>query len=505
MKPGVSPRPDPVTRRRAGVGLSTVSPYRLRQRPAAPGDELWTSALLTIGPPLLVPYVAVAVLGGSLVRTLYPGYILLVAGLLIAKRRPLYPAFMIAVFAFSPFVRRVADYQAGFSVFNLILLAPYVGLLPTLPALFRKAVGRSGNVQEWPFGLIAACVIYAAFLALFRMAFVPAIYEAMRWLLPTALCAFIMARPDQGEAVHAAITRALCFVVPVLTLYGVYQFVAAPQWDVYWMMNVDNATFGLPEAFRIRVFSMLNSPGTAGVFCSYALVFLAGEGLGPLAIAATGLPLLGLTLIRTAWLSVAAGFAVLVIRAAGGRRVTLIAGAVAMVVAVGAVIDHPAFPSDVRNLLAERFDTFSSIGTDTSTYDRLAVYQAFLERLADSPWGEGFGANASTAAEAGGRRSLVSIDSGLLEPYLTFGLLAGTLYFVALVALVFAAGRALPVAGRQLDGAYAVIWAVIAIMPLGSVQYGEAGVVVWSALGCLFAQAEQMGGGLHVPRRLAAW
>ncbi len=491
FRPAALPLPQP-GQRRAGAGLSTVSPFRSRRVPAVRGDEAWASALLTIGVPLAVPYVAVAALGGSLVRIIYPAYVLLAAGLLIAKRRPLYPAFVVAVFAFSPFIRRVADYQAGFVVFNPILLAPYVGLLPTLPTLLRKALGGGGSAQYWPFGLILACVVYASFIAMFHMAFVPAIYEAMRWLLPTALCVFIMAKPEEAEAVHAAVIRALCFVVPVLTVYGILQFTVAPQWDVYWMMNIDNATFGLPEASKIRVFSMMNSPGTAGVFCSYAMVFLAGEGLGPLALAGGGLPLLGLTLIRTAWLSTAAGLAVLFMRATGGRRLVLFAGTAALALAVGVAFDSPAIPPDIRNLLADRIDTFSSIGTDTSTYDRLAVYEAFAERLADSLWGEGFGANASTASSTlSSRRDLVSIDSGLLETYLIFGVIGGTIYFAALASLVVKASRLLNVGGRS-DGAYAVLWAAISILPLGSNHVAEVGVLVWTVLGILFARAEHM-------------
>lgn len=152
------------------------------------------------------------------------------AGLLIAKRRPFYPAFMLAIFSFSPLVRRVADYQAGFALFNLILLALYLGLLPTLLALLRRALG---GAREWPFGMIAVCVLYALFVALFHMAFVPSIYKAMRWLLPIVLCAFVMAKPGDTEATHTATVRTLCLVVPVLTLYGICQFIFASQWDVY--------------------------------------------------------------------------------------------------------------------------------------------------------------------------------------------------------------------------------------------------------------------------------
>ena len=471
--------------------MRTFAALPALSRPVYVGNGVGFAILiLVVGVPLALPYALIAALGGALVRTAYPAYVLLAACLVIAKYRPFYPAFILAVFAFAPFLRRVADYQAGFAIFNLILLAPYVGLLPTLPALTRRALnGRRGS--NWPFALITACVVYAAFLAMFRLAIVPAVYEAMRWLLPTSLCAFIMAEPAEAESVRRLVIWALCLIVPILSLYGVYQFLEAPLWDVFWMNNIDNPTFGLAKAFQIRVFSMMNSPGTVGIFVSYAMILLAGEGLGTFAVAATGIPLLALTLIRTAWFSVAVGLAVLFWCASAGRRLVMVIGIIVIAVATGTVIASPNLPSDIRNIVTERLDTFSTIDTDTSTYDRLHVYDAFLDRLADNPWGEGFGVNASTVTTHGTQKNLVSIDSGLLECYLIFGIAAGTIYFVSFAALARRAWRALPTLRGKLDANFAVICAAVAILPLGSDQIGELGVLVWTALGTLLACAIQ--------------
>jgi O-Antigen ligase len=478
----------------AAAGLSgTCATLLPPSRPVRLGGSVrfGVLALMVVGVPLALPYALIAALGGSLVRTAYPAYILLAACVVIVKYRPLYPAFILAAFAFAPFLRRVADYQAGFAVFNLILLAPYIGLLPTLPALSRRALNGSRS-SSWPFALITACVLYGAFLALFRLAIVPAVYEAMRWLLPTSLCAFIMAEPEEAETVRRAVINALCLIVPILALYGIYQFLEAPLWDVFWMNNVDNPTFGVAEALKIRVFSMMNSPGTVGVFVSYAMIMLAGEGLGTLAVAATGIPLLALTLIRTAWFSVAVGLVVLFWYASGGRKLVIITGVVGIAVATGAFIASPNLPPDIRDIVTERLDTFTTLNTDTSAHDRLSVYDAFFERLADSPWGEGFGANASTVSMHATQKNLVSIDSGLLECYLVFGIGAGTMYFLSFAALLRQAWRALPTLRGKLDGNFAVICATVAVLPLGSNQIGELGVLVWTALGTLLACGIQL-------------
>ena len=453
--------------------------------------------LLVLVAALGAPYAAIMVLGGGLVRTVYPVYVLAVVHFVMTTRRPLYPAFMIAVFAFSPFLRRVADYQAGFAVFNLILLGPYVGLLPTVPALLRRAFGGRGGLN-WPFAAILVCVLYAAFLAMFRLAFIAAAFEGMKWLLPTSLAAFIMAEPAQAETVRRSVVQALCFILPILTVYGVYQFLEAPLWDVYWMTNIDNPTFGAPEAYKIRVFSMMNSPGTLGVFISYAMTLLAGDSLVCLVIAAASLPLLALTLIRTAWLSVAAGLAVLLIRESGQRRLVLVAGIAAIGLATASLVASPDLPPDINNLVTERLNTFSNLGTDTSADDRLAVYSNFYGRLADSPWGEGFGANASTVSTVGSNRDVGSIDSGFLETSLIYGIVGGAVYFAALIALAIEAFRASP-SGMPVpkppepdssNASLAVLCSAIAIMPLGSNHVGEQGVLLWCVIGVLFARRE---------------
>lgn len=456
------------------------------------GGQFVAIALLVVGAALVIPYILIAALGGSLVRTAYPAYILVIACLITVKRRPLYPAFILAVFAFSPFLRRIADYQAGFAVFNLILLAPYIGLLPTLPALLRRALGGGKAPLSWPFAMILACVIYGSFLALFRMAFVPAIYEAMRWLLPMALCCFIMERPEVARKTRQAVLMTLGLLLPILTVYGIYQFLYAPLWDVFWLSNIDNPTFGEGEAFKIRVFSMMNSPGSVAVFSALAMILLAGDSLLGIGVAAVALPLLGLTVIRTAWLALGVGLAVLFWKASAMNRLGISFSIVIIASMFMIVLSSHTLPPDIRNLITDRFSTFSDLGTDKSTYDRLRVYHSFFDRLSESPWGEGFGVNESTVTRQASRGPITSIDSGLLEAYMIYGVFIGTLYFVTMIEFVRQAWRALSQLPSQFSGHMAVICAVIAMIPLGSIQTGESGVLLWTAFGLLMAAASSV-------------
>jgi hypothetical protein len=445
--------------------------------------HLMLVAVLTVGVALVSPYLLIQIAGGTLVRLVYPGYVLIVAYAVMVNRRPLYPAVMIAIFAFSPFLRRVADYQAGFSELNLILLAPFVGLLPTLPALFRRAVGAN-RALCWPYIALVCCLAYASFMAMFRLSltpavlsFVPAIFEAVRWLLPISLCAFIMERPAESGEMRRAVMLTLGLILPIISVYGIYQYWVAPPWDVYWMLNIENSTFGEGEPFKIRVFSMLNAPGSACVFSALAMILLAGDGPLGLAVAAVGLPLLALTVVRTGWLGLAVGLVIVVWKSSGTRLAFGVTG----------LLTSHVLPANVTNLVTDRLATFSDLRTDTSTYDRLQVYEAFYDRLSAQPWGEGYGANESTITRRLAGRSVGAIDSGLMEAYLIYGVFFGTVYFAAMFELVRQAWRASSVSPPWFSGHLGVICAVIAMLPLGTIQIAETGVLVWTAFGLLMA------------------
>lgn len=471
--------------------MSEIDRIPSRTKESTKTTSIGMIVVLVIGLPLVLPYILISAVGGIAVRSLYPLYIFILGGILIKIRRPLYPAFMLAVFTFSPFIRRIADYNTGFAVFNLILLAPWLGLLLTIPSLLRRCITSGRAISGWPFAAIVVCVVYGSLNALFHMKLVPAIYEAMTWALPLGLCAFIMGRPQDAVETRRAVLLALSLMLPILTVYGVYQFLYAPLWDVFWLSNIDNPTFGVGEAFKIRVWSMMNSPGVAGVVSALAMLLIAGDSLPGMFVAACTIPLIALTAIRTAWLGLGVGLAFLLFRASTLSRLRLVTGLIALGSAVTLAMSTTAVPPEIRNIVSDRFATFSELSADQSTFDRLQVYESFISRLSESPWGEGFGANESTVTRQTSRGEVTSIDSGLLEPILILGVVAGVLFFVSFLTLFWqglVASARLP---SRFAGHGAVLCATIAMLPLGSNEIGQNGVLVWIAYGLLMAEVER--------------
>jgi hypothetical protein len=458
---------------------------------ARPEEEvptsIWTIALAAIVLPLLVPYGMTIALGGSLFRVVSPGYVLLL-GLLYAQYwRPLFPVFAIAAFVYAPFLRRVADNSGGFVSFNLALVAPYFGLLPTVPSLVRRVLGqRPGPI--WPFATLVAVIVYGIYAALVYDAEpLVALYESTRWMLPIAFCAFIMDKPEESEAIRRRLVAGMALILPVLTVYGIYQYVVAPPWDVFWMINVDNVTFGDPEPFKIRVFSMLNSPFSAAAFATMAMVLLGAEGVGSLLIAGTGTALLALSLVRTAWLGLAVGIAWILITGTSSRRLLLTIGAIVFGFLTTMVVAVPVIAPDIAESITARFSTLQDLQKDSSANVRLDFYGSFYTRLDAYPLGEGFGASQSFATKDD-KRGTTPLDSGILEALLVFGVAVATVYFIAVGALVRRAIRVSRLAPTELAGCMAIVTTVLVMSFLGSYQQGEIGAFAWAALGIILAR-----------------
>ena len=453
---------------------------------------------------LLLPYAMVTAAPG-VVRLVFPAYAVIV-GLVVLYRWPAaYPAVCIGFCAFSPFLRRIADFSAGFEQNNPILLAPLVVLFPTLPSLARRILTK-GAALALPFGLMAACIFYGAVLALFDGKIVQGLYEPAWWLLPPALATYVMERPSELVAIRRALIQSLIVIVPIISAYGVLQFVSPQPWDLVWMLNVDNSTFGRPVPYEVRVFSMLNGPGLCGVFTAYAMLALFGGGVIGLIVAMAAIPMLLLTVIRTAWIAVAVGIVAILALAPARQRLQLVGGVAVAVLAMGLLITSPAVPVTITNLVTDRALSFVSLGTDTSAADRKDTYASFYNRLALSPLGEGFGANGS-ATNAAQKRDLVALDSGILEIFLTFGLPVGLIYTYFMWAITAASWRGLRVSRGALSASFAVLVATLAIMPLGLSFISEVGALQWTSIGLLLTMSAQSAGaqsaGVQVGRSAA--
>jgi hypothetical protein len=335
-----------------------------------------------------------------------------------------YLTFCLWLLVLTPLVRRVVDAEVGFAKVNVLMLAPYLAAAWAAPLALRF-FAASGRPGQGPMLVVFATVFYGFLLALADGRLFPGTLDLLRWAVPPLLTCWFVAERRHWQAICLEVRAWALLALPLLSLYGLYQFVAPPRWDVLWMLNGGMSSIGRPQPFEIRVFGSMNSPASLAYYLE-ALILLtlaqtpkvrwlnAGLGLGALAV----------TLVRSAWLGLTVGLLLLLVRAPLRVR------AASVTIVLGALTLSPLALTNpqVERVISQRVQTFSNLGGDKSFSDRKRDYSESILEITRDPWGQGLGI-ANVAANYTEHRRVV--DGGPIEIFLSLGLMCGSLYLGA--------------------------------------------------------------------------
>lgn len=459
-------RPAQPVRRRAEEGLRTAL---VRQ-------SLLLIFLALVAAPAVTPLAA-------WVRWSFPAACMLLAGGLFLRGRPgPYVAFCLWLFLLTPFVRRVVDGQVGYSQGNVLMLAPYLAIAWAAFDLPRFFLTR-GRPAQWPMALLFAAIVYGFVLALAAGRLFPATLDLLRWSLPPTLACYIIVKAKAWEAICVEVRAWAVCALPLVSAYGLYQFAAPPLWDAQWMLNSGMSSIGQPRPFEVRVFGTMNSPASLAYYLeALILLTLALKPRISWLSVGLGMAALAVTLVRSAWLGLAIGLLLFLVRAPLKVRASVLM----LIVACASLAPLALTNAHVEKVISERIDTLWSVSSDKSFSERMSSYNAFVRELEEHPGGQGFGiANISSKYSQRGR----VIDGGPIEILLSLGVLFGALYLGAVATVLIAAIMwPLPRAQRGVFVATVTI-ATVQVLALSSVTtvVGEIGTVFWLAIGLVLA------------------
>ena len=231
-----------------------------RQRPASvrPGFAVQPTSLL-VG--FWIVSLALLLAGvGNYLKFTWPVAALGVDWLLLRRAPAHYICFVWSLWFFTPMVRRMVDFAGQhFDPQNpCVLASPLVTGLCAFQLLKRSHVWRQPQVL--PFLMILGGAAYAYARGVGEHGFFSPSYDALEWFIPPTFAAYLYIFRDEIGPVEKALQPAFIVGVLVMGLYGLVQFLSPLPWDVFWMKQVDMASNGLPEPYKVRVFSTMNSP-----------------------------------------------------------------------------------------------------------------------------------------------------------------------------------------------------------------------------------------------------
>jgi hypothetical protein len=420
-------------------------------------------------------------LGGNatLLRVAFPAAALLV-GLVLYVTYPIwYAVFALWLWFITPMLRRLIDWHFGYVEPNFVLLAPLlVSGLGGLTLLRQNQKQTTQNLPA-PFVLCSGAILYAVVIDLIQHPSQETVYGLANWLCPLAFGLHFYLTSERYEQHRAAITKTFLIAVPLLGLYGIYQFIAPAGWDTFWLINISitdiSPSFGQPEPFLIRVWSTMNAPGPfANTMMAGLLLLITARSPLKLPGAVAGYLSLLLSVVRAAWLSWMIGF-LLILKNVNPRAIIRIF--LSLMLLIACVLPLASDPA-IGNVVWDRVNTFTELHRDGSLQERTQMYRVLLADALDTPYGFGFKNRGDLHGFAG--------DSGILVALLSLGWLGSALFALGILSLFFGFGS-VDATDQFAISAKGIVVALFAQIIAGNIFVGVTGALFWMFAGLRLA------------------
>ena len=415
---------------------------------------------------------------GSILRLTFP-LLSFVVGVFLYWRYPiLYLGFTWWMWFLTPLVRRLMDHHSGWVDPNPILLSPYLVTLITSATLFKN-LPRSYRQGGLPFILAFTGIFYGFLIGLIKTSLVTAARSVLDWLVPVLLGFHLFVNWRDYPKLRQNMQRTFLWGVLVMGGYGVLQYLVAPDWDRFWLINSEMTTFGSPEPFKIRVWSTMASSGPfAGTMMAALLLLFSSKD--PLRIPASAVGYLSflLTLVRTMWGAWALGVIILISSLKARLQMRLIITIMILGICVFPLATIEPFSTFISN----RLQTFSDLKEDSSFNERSDIYDQKLNLALSTGLGKGIG-NVFMINDKGALEKIV-VDSGILDMFFTLGWFGAIPYLGGMLLLIFKLFQSPETRFDPfMSAARAISVSIFATLIIGSVMLGVTGVVFWGFLG----------------------
>lgn len=429
--------------------------------------QAWTAILG------LVLFTALCILAnaGGILRLIFPAASFIVGVFLYLRYPILYIGFTWWIWFLTPWVRRLVDLKSGWVDPSPILLAPPLVTLIAF-ASFLRYLPQSYYQGGLPFILSFLGVGYAFLIGLIKATPTAAMLACLNWLTPIAFGFHLFINWRNYPQISQNIQRTFLWGVLVTGSYGVWQYLVAPEWDKFWIVNTGAVAFGTPEPLGIRVFSTMNSPQPFAVVMMAGLLLLF-NGKGTLRFAGAGAGYLSLLLssARAVWLGWLVAVFILTSSLKAKLQMRLVVTLLAIVILVFPLANIEPFSS----VIAPRIESFTNADDDVSYNERSERYDTYLGIAMSQSIGNGLGGNTALGP---------NIDSGILDIFYSFGWLGALPYLGGIILLIFSLLQSPEVRFDPfMSAARAISIGVFAQIGFNGATAGVFGVVLWAFLG----------------------
>ena len=346
----------------------------------------------------LVLFSALCILvgAGSILNLAFPVGALSVGVFLYFRYPILYVGFTWWMWFLAPLVRRLSDYRGGgYTEPSPIMLAPHLVVLVTL-VTFWQYLPKAHRQGGLPFILSFAGVSYGFLVALIYRSPFTFGKSFLVWLVPVLFGFHLFVNWRNYPSYRQNIERTFLWGVLVMGVYGIVQYLVAPAWDRFWLIQSGmTSSAGSTEPLGIRVWSTMDSVEIfSAVMAAGLLLLFTRKGTLPLIASATGYSAFLLSMARAAWMGWLAGLLTLASSLKPNLQMRIIITIVVMAVLVVPLTTLEQFSEPINS----RVETFSNVEDDGSVEARQETYRELLGPALTSFLGEGIGGESHDSA-----------------------------------------------------------------------------------------------------------
>ena len=416
--------------------------------------------------------IAIGGIGCKVLNIVFPLGALAVGWFLYFRYPILYVGFMWWIIFLTALIRRLADFRIGaFTDSSPILLAPPLVILVSFHTMYFN-LPKAREQGSAPFALALASSLYGYAVGLINpeTTFIKATLALSGWLTPILFGYYLYVNWRRYPEYSRVIKKVFLWACLLVGLYGIYQYVVAPEWDRLWLVGSKmTSSAGNPEPYGMRVWSTLNAPGPFGDMISTCLLILF-SCTGALVVPAAGAGILSLLLsaVRTGWLGFFGGILFFSSSLKPKQLLRLI-----LVVAVLLALVIPLSTMEpFSKAISGRFSSLGNIENDNSAQIRQQIYKHFFESGMFNFIGDGFGVNDT-------------VDAGVLSLVLDLGWIGALPYTAALLLCGITLFKNLSKYPNDLfmRTSCAVLVKSIAFFLAARVTAGIHGIIIWGFIG----------------------
>lgn len=404
---------------------------------------------------------------GKILNLAFPAGALIVGAILYFRFPILYIGFTWWVWFLTPLVRRLADYRSGFTDPSPILLAPYMVTLLTL-ITFLQNVPKLKRQGGLPFVLSFIGLFYGFLVGLIKSSPIAVSISLLEWLAPVIFSCHLFINWQNYPSYRQNIQRVFLWCALITGIYGVIQYLVAPEWDRFWLINTEMLSAGYPEPLGIRVWSTMHGPGVFAAVMMAGLLLLLSN-IGPLCLPATAFGYLSFLLssVRSAWIGWLLGLIALVTSLKPKLQIRLI-----LIILVAAVCVLPLTTIEpFSEIINTRLQTFSNLESDGSGAARKENYDKWLYYALTNVLGDGVGGTAL-------------LDSAILDTFISLGWFGAIFYGSGILSLLFQLIQDSKITNDPfVSTVSAITLGMFCQIVFGSVMLGLPGMILWGFLG----------------------